>query len=166
MSASPEPQPRRRSLGLTLVEMVISIVVLAIGLVGTLQVVRVVAGHSADPMVRQQIAAIADAYLNEILQQDFHDPDLGAAGGACPTSEGSRTLYDNVCDYDGLDDAGARNALGVAIPSLAGYRVRVDVDDSDSLGGVSGPADLLRVDVRVTYGTTTDVRVSGYRTRL
>ncbi len=146
--------------------MVVSIVVLAIGLVGTLQVVRVVGGRSADPMVRQQIAAIADAYLNEILQQDFHDPDLGAGGGACPSAEASRSLYDNVCDYDGLDDVGARNALGTAIPSLAGYRVRVTVDDADSLAGVSGPADLLRVDVRVTYGTSTDVRVSGYRTRL
>ena len=177
MSVFPEPESRagrvlsralvrrRKRSGLTLVEMVISISILSVGLVGTLQVVRVVGGASADPMIRQQVGAIADAYLTEVLMKDFHDPNLGAAGGVCPTPEASRSLYDNVCDYDGTDDVGARDALDSAIPSLASYRVRVDVDTGDSLGGLSGPADLLRVDVRVTYSTNTDLTVSGYRSR-
>ncbi len=150
--------------GVTLVELVVSIAVLAVGLVGTLQVIRAVGGASADPMVRQQVAALTDAYLNEILLKEFYDPDLGAAGGVCPTPEASRALYDNVCDYDGLDDQGARDTTGTAIASLAAYRVRVEVDPNDTLGGVSGPANLLRVDVRVSVGANVDVTASGYRT--
>lgn len=152
--------------GMTLVEMVISIAVLAIGLVGTLQVVRAVGGRSADPMVRQQVAAIADSYLNEILLRDFYDPDLGAGPGPCPPPEASRTLFDNVCDYDLHVDVGARDALGNPIPDLAAYTVQVSVDDTAALGGLAGPADLLRVDVRVTFGTSVDLSVSGYRARL
>ncbi len=156
---------RKRHAGVTLVEMVISISILSVGLVGTLQVVQVVGGASADPMVRQQVASIADAYLNEILLKDYYDPHLGAGGGACPTPEAARPLYDNVCDYNGTDDSGARDATDTAISGLGGYRVRVNVDPNDSLSGLSGPADLLRVDVRVSYSTNVDLTVSGYRTR-
>ena len=166
MSASSDRRvsTRRAQRGVTLVELTVSIAVLAVGLVGTLQVIRAVGGASADPMVRQQVAALADAYLNEILLKEFYDPDLGAAGGVCPTPEGARSLYDNVCDYDGLDDLGARDTTGTAIASLAAYRVRVEVDPNDTLGGLSGPANLLRVDVRVSVGANVDVTASGYRT--
>lgn len=155
----------RRRAGVTLVELVVSITIIAVALVGTLQVIRVTVGSSADPMIRQQAAAVAESYLTEILLKGFYDPDLGAGGGVCPTSEATRAVWDNVCDYHGLDDGGARDQQGGAIAGLAGYRVRVQVDTTASLGGLSGPADVIRVDVRVNFGTFIDFNVSGYRTR-
>ncbi|MCP3984740.1 MAG: prepilin-type N-terminal cleavage/methylation domain-containing protein [bacterium] len=151
--------------GVTLVELVVSITIIAVALVGTFQVVRVTVGSSADPMIRQQATAVADAYLAEILLKPFYDPDLGAGGGACPTAEATRSIWDNVCDYHGLDDNGARDQQDAAISGLSGYRVRVLIDTTANLGGISGATNVIRVDVRVNFGTHTDFLVSGYRTR-
>jgi len=138
---------------------------MAIALVGTLQVMQVTAGASADPMIVQQASSVADSHLEEILLKPYYDPDLGSGGGVCPTAEGSRSLYDNVCDYNGLDDTGARDHTGTAISELSGFRVRVVVDSAATIGGLSGPADVIRVDVRVTHTAVVDFIVSGYRTR-
>lgn len=160
------PEARKLQAGVTLVELIVSLTIIAVALVGTLQVIRVTVGSSADPMIRQQASAVADAYLSEILLKSFYDPDLGAGGGLCPAAEASRSVWDNICDYQGLDDNGARDQQGTAIAGLTGYRVRVQVETSASLGGLAGPADVVRVDVRVNFGTHTDFNVSGYRTRL
>src|SRR5215510_14030761 len=72
--------------GATLVEMVISIAIIAIVVSGTLLLVQKVAVHSADPMVERQALAIAQAYLEEILLRPYWDPTLGSAGGACFTT--------------------------------------------------------------------------------
>lgn len=151
--------------GATLVEMVISIAIIAIVVSGTLLLVQKVAVHSADPMVERQALAIAQAYLEEILLRPYWDPTLGSAGGACPTAPGSRALYDNVCDYRGLDEAGARDQTGAAVTGLAAYRVRVAVDTAATLGDLSGAGDVLRVDVRVTHPASVDLVLSGFKAR-
>ena len=156
----------RRQAGTTLIELVVSLVVVSVALVGTLQVVTYVTRSSADPVLLHQAAAIADSHLEEILLRDFYDPDLGAGGGVCPSAEASRDLYDNVCDYDGLDDSGPRDQSGSAVAGLSGYRVRVDVDTTANLGALSGTGTVVRVDVRVTHTTAVDLTLSGYRVQL
>ncbi len=147
-----------------MVELVISMVVIAIALAGTLEVHRAALFSSADALAMTQASSIAQAYLEEVLLRPVFDPDLGSGGGACPAAEASRALYDNVCDFDGLDDSGARDQTGTAIAGLGAYRVRVTVDETAQLGDLSGAPDVLRVDVRVTRGTAADVLVSGHRT--
>jgi MSHA pilin protein MshD len=158
-----EPDAGER--GATLVELVISIAIIAIVVSGTLLLVQKVAVHSADPMIERQALAIAQAYLEEILLRPYWDPTLGSAGGACPAAPGSRALYDNVCDYRGLDDAGARDQTGAAVTGLGAYRVRVAVDTAATLGDLSGSADVLRVDVRVTHPAAVDLVLSGFKAR-
>lgn len=140
-------------------------VVIAIALGGTLALHRNVALASADAMGLAQAGAIAEAYLEEALLRPVYDPDLGAGGGACPAPEASRALYDNICDYDGIDDAGARDQSGAATPGLGAFRVRVEVDAGARLGDLAGAPDVLRVDVRVTQGAAIDVALSGHRTQ-
>lgn len=147
---------RQRGRGVTLVELVVTIVVVAIALTGTLQVLGAAMRHSADPMLVAQGGAVGRAYLEEILAKAFAAPP-------CPPPEASRALYDTVCDYDGLDDAGARDQLDAALPGLEAFRVRVDLDPAATLGGLSGPDDVVRVDVRVTHGTSVDLTLSAYR---
>lgn len=153
--------PRRLRSGLTLIELVISIVVLGIALPGVLLAVNAVTARSADPMLQHQASAIAEAYLEEILLKSYLDPD---GGGLCGAPEATRDLYDDVCDYAGLDDAGARTQSGAAVAGLGAYRVRVSVDTAATLGGLSGGAEVLRVDVRVTHPADVDLVLSGYRT--
>ncbi len=154
----------RPEAGLTLIELVIAMVVIAIALSGTLVLHRSVALSSADAMILAQAGVIAEAYLEEALLRPVYDPDLGAAGGVCPAPEASRALFDNLCDYDGLNDAGARDQSGTPTPGLEAYAVQVEVDLGAQLADLSGAPDLLRVDLRVTQGAA-EVLLSGYRTQ-
>lgn len=142
---------------MTLVELVISIVVVSIAVSAVVGVLASNVEHSADAMIVSQAVSIAEAYIEEIALKPFDDPD-GMDG------EASRADFDDVDDYDGLVDAGAADQFGNPIPALSGYAVAVDVTASGVLPGVPA-ADTLRVDVRVTQLPYVDLTVSGYRTR-
>jgi MSHA pilin protein MshD len=147
-----------RERGVTLIELVVSIVVIAIAASAVLGVLASSVGRSADAMVLSQAVSIAEAYLEEIALKPFADPD-GADG------ETLRTDFDDVDDYDGLVDVGARDQFGVALAPLAQYTVTVSVAPSAALASVPS-ADAQRIDVRVTYPPNVTVALSGYRTRL
>jgi len=144
--------------GATLIELVVSIVVIAIAASAVLAVLSRSVGRSADAMVLAQGVAIAEAYLEEISLKAYADPD-GVDG------EALRTDFDDVDDYNGLVDNGARDQFGAAMGSLSAYTVTVTVATSAALTGVPA-ADAERVDVRVTHPGNVTVRLSGYKTRL
>ncbi len=143
--------------GVTLIELVISIVVISIAVSAVLGVLTVNTGASADPMIRQQAIAIAQSHLEEIILKSFDDPD-GVDG------EASRALYDDLDDYDGMTTVGARDQFDTAIAGLALYTVAVAVSPSAALPAV-GAVDAMRVDVRITRSPDIDITLSGYRTR-
>jgi MSHA pilin protein MshD len=144
--------------GATLIELTISIVVIAIAASAVLGVLSSTVGRSADAMVLTQAVAIAEAYLEEIALKPFADPD-GIDG------EASRPSFDDVDDYDGLVDFGARDQFGNALAPLAQYGVAVTVSPSAALAGVPSP-DAQRIDVVVTYPGNGIVALTGYKTRL
>jgi MSHA pilin protein MshD len=148
----------RRERGATLIELVISIVVIAIAASAVLGVLSGTLGRSADAMVLSQAVAIAEAYLEEISLRAFTDPD-GLDG------EAARPAFDDVDDYDGLVDNGARDQFGAALAPLTQYTVTVTVTPSAALTGVPG-ADAQRIDVQVTYPGNGAVALTGYKTRL
>jgi len=148
----------RRERGATLIELIISIVVIAIAASAVLGVLASTVGRSADAMVMSQAVAIAEAYLEEISLKPYADPD-GTDG------EALRPAFDDVDDYHGLVDNGARNQFGTALAPLARYTVTVTVVASTALTGVPG-GDAERIDVRVTYPGNGAVALTGYRTRL
>jgi MSHA pilin protein MshD len=148
----------RRERGATLIELIISIVVIAIAASAVLGLLSSTAGRSADAMVLTQAVSIAEAYLEEISLKAFADPD-GVDG------ETARASFDDVDDYDGLVDVGARDQFGAALAPLAQYTVTVTVAASTALAGVPG-ADAVRIDVRVAYPGNGTVALSGYKTRL
>ena len=144
-----------RQRGTTLIELVISIVIVSIAVSGVLMALTMNVGRSADPMLRHQAVAIAEAYLEEIFLKPFNDPD-GIDG------EASRALYDDIDDYDGLVDAGARDQFDTALPGLSDYTVAVNVTASGALPGI-GAADLFLVSVTITHAAEINFTVSGYR---
>ena len=147
-----------RERGATLIELVVSIVIIAIAAGAVLGVLSRSVGRSADAMVLAQGVSIAEAYLEEIALKSFVDPD-GTDG------EALRPDFDDVDDYNGLVDAGARDQFGTALAPLAAYTVTVTVVASTALAGVPG-ADAERIDVGVTHSGGAVVRLSGYKTRL
>ena len=147
-----------RERGATLIELVISIVVIAIAASAVLGVLSSTVGRSADAMVLSQAVAIAEAYLEEISLKAYADPD-GVDG------EALRPAFDDVDDYNGLVDNGARDQFGTALAPLAQYTVTVTVAASTALAGVPGAA-AARIDVRVTYPGNGTVALTGYKARL
>jgi MSHA pilin protein MshD len=152
-----------RESGVSLIELVVAIVVISIALTGTMLIVDTTTRRSVDPMLERQAISIAESYLEEVLQKAFLDPDDGTL---CPPAEPSRALFDNICDYDGLDETGARNQLGMPVTGLDFYRIEIDIDQTATLGSLTGSANVLRVDATVTDPMGRPVRLAGYRTSL
>jgi MSHA pilin protein MshD len=145
-----------RARGLSLIELIVAIAIVAAGVTAVLGAHAAIASRSADAMLRQQAVAIAESYLEEILLKPFADPDGVDA-------ESGRAEWDDVGDYDGLDDAGIRDQSGRAIAALAAYRATVAVQPSTALTGVAAAASR-RVDVTVTGPQDVRVVLTGYRT--
>lgn len=145
--------------GLSLIELIVSIVVLAVAAVGIFSAIGSLVGRSADPMVRQQSIAIAEAYIEEIQSMAFGLP------GSCPAVPGSggRADFDTVCHYDGLVDNGAVDQNGSAIAALVDYDVSVSISSSTGLGGIAA-GNVARIDVSVTGPTNETVLMTAYRT--
>ena len=78
--------------GMTLIELVMTIVILGIAAAALFSAMAAITGHSADPMLRQQSLAIAEAYLEEITLQAFPASTTCAASN----SGAGRSSFDDV----------------------------------------------------------------------
>ena len=146
---------------MSLIELVVAIVVVAICMTGAFALVDATTRRSADPMLERQATSIAEAYLEEILQQAYLDPDDGTV---CPAAEAQRGLFDNVCDYRDLTEVGARDQTGALVPGLENYRIAIAIDSKAKLGTLAGSTVVLRIDVTVSDPLGRPVRLSAYRT--
>ncbi len=145
----------RRQAGTTLIELVIAIVIVSIAVSAVLKALSMTIGYSADPMLRHQAVAIAEAYLEEIFLKSFDDPN-GVDG------EASRTLYDDVNDYNGLVDVGARDQFNAALAGLDDYTVTVAVTASSALPSIAS-TDLFLISITITHAADINFTVSAYR---
>ncbi len=85
MSIPSDPySSRRKSLGASLVELVVFIVIVSAAVAGIIGVISITTQSSADPLIRKQALAIAEAVLEEVQLQPFTycDPDDPAAATA------------------------------------------------------------------------------------
>lgn len=162
-----------RQAGLTLIELVITIVVLGIAAVAILQSLGVQVVANVDPMLRSQSRLLAEAMINEVQTKAFFDSSQDPAlnpgfipTNACPTPEtltnNDRNAWDNLCDYNGYDSgsAGPRERDGTLMPGLTGYRVQVAVNAGFgvTLGGdLTNQAGCIPQLARITV-TVTDPR--------
>lgn len=147
--------------GFTLIELIVAMVIISVALVGVMSVINYTTLHSADPVLRHQAIAIAEAYMEEISLKNYRDPD---DGNLCPVKESSRDLYDNVCDYKGLSDSGVVDQNGNPIIGLGNYFVNVSVSNPEQPFGPSGATvSGLKIDVTVTDPANESLTLTGYR---
>ena len=113
---------KARERGLTLLEVVIFIVVLAVGFAGMLILYNQITRANVDPLVRKQALAVAQSLLEEIELMPFTycDPDdanvytatsatVGAGGcasmaEAAPGKEAGESRYNNASRFDNVND--------------------------------------------------------------
>ena len=150
----------RRQAGISLVELILFIIIVSVGIVGILSVMNISSQHSADPMVRKQALAIAEALLEEIELKDFSNPSGGFSGAA---TQANRAQFDDVSDYNGFATTGIYPIDSLtAITVLSDYSVSASVDATATLGGVGG-GETKFITVTVT-GPGESITLSGYRT--
>ena len=106
-------KPGRNNRGFSLIELVITIVVLGIAISALSRSLFTNIGRNADPLWQSKATQLAQAYLDEILAMRYADasPLGGGSVGACSidgneADETSRSLYDDVDDYHGLNESG------------------------------------------------------------
>lgn len=137
--------------GSTLIELIITIVIISIALTGILSVVNLTTSHSADPMVQQQAIAIADSYLEEIMLLPITaNPDVSVAG--------DRSTFDNIDDYNGLNDVGVKDQNGNTIANLQNYSVNVAISNE-----TISTVDMKKITITVSRTGTQKIVLTGYR---
>lgn len=134
-----------RCRGITLVELVLAIVVIGVGLAGVLAAFQLAVRSSADPMIRKQIAAIAEEMVEEVSLHPF-----AAAVNVAPSNACARDTFNDVDDYHGYHVLGVCDISGNALPQLADYEVAVAVTPA-TLVGVTAK----RIAVTVSHGPET-----------
>ncbi|MCF8149836.1 MAG: prepilin-type N-terminal cleavage/methylation domain-containing protein [Burkholderiaceae bacterium] len=170
----------RRQRGLTLIELIMFIVIVSVALVGVLTVLNITAKSSADPMIRKQALAVAEAVLEEVMLQPFTwcDPnDTNAATAINYTTcsvataaqntvtakageaRGTATPLDNVFDYN-AETISTNIAGGGTAPFPA--NVTVAAAAFHDITAISGAA--LLITVTVAAGNET-IQLQGYRAR-
>ena len=155
---------RQHQLGLSLVELIMFIIIVSVGIAGILLVMNVSVKSSADPMLRKQAVAMAEAILDEVLAKDYVNPAVGGFTESTPSTCPGRPQYDDVDDYNCFSGAPATavisgtNTLGAtSIVALSSYSATVSVAPVV----VSG-ATMKKVTVTVTGGAET-IQLFGYR---
>jgi MSHA pilin protein MshD len=138
----------------TLIEILVTIVVISIAGTALMGVYTSMLAKSADPIIQQQALAIAEAYMEEIRLKSFNDPD--GVGGE------TRQNFDNIQDYNGLPDTKVRDQNGAAITSLSAYSVTVSVVPQ-SFAGIATVADSMRINVVVSHPAIDPITLSSFR---
>jgi Tfp pilus assembly protein PilV len=128
---------KKTILGASLMELVISIVVIAIGTTGIFSLYIQTTKASIEPILLNQAGTIAQSYMEEILQQTF----------AVNANPAGRNNFNDVSDYNGLSDTnGPRDRFNTAVSNMQLYNVRVTVSNS-AINGIASK----RISVEVTH---------------
>jgi type II secretory pathway pseudopilin PulG len=140
--------------GVTLVESVISTVIVGVMLAAALTAVGAASRTRLSLSERQQGAALAYELMTEVIATHFEDPDETPGWGPEP-SEGTsaRVDFDDVDDYVGWSASPPHDARGNVLPGLTGWTRSVTVtwaDPVDPKNFVEAPSDLKRITVSVT----------------
>ncbi len=105
--------------GFTLVEVMFAVTVLAFSVAALTQAVVSGQSQTYEALHASRAVALAEAMIDEILSKPYNDPEGDLLAGP-DAGEGSRDLFDNADDYNGLAEAAGavQDQSGVAYPEL------------------------------------------------
>ena len=164
--------------GFTLIEVLVTIVVISIAATAIMGVFINTVKTSADPLIQQQAIAIAEAYMEEIQSRKFCEdvsPPMSLPPPqsipSCVTETGgsegaqSRSTFDDIQDYNDpvVVDGVVRDQNYVAIAGRGGYSIAVVVSAA-ALGVTSeGSGNAMRIDITVSHAAIDPITLSGFR---
>lgn len=124
--------------GFTLVEAVLTMVILSIAALAMSQALGFAFVHSSDGLWQARTVALAEAYLEEAAARRYDEaapaggvPPCSAATVSCstigPDAGETRGTFDDVDDYHGLSETPPLDAQGNVRTAFASYRVDMTV---------------------------------------
>lgn len=132
--------------GATLVELVITIVIIGAAMAGVAGAFATLMGRSADPLDQSRATALAQLYMDEILSKPF---DHATPTGGVPPYAGSCTLgaeagesratFNDVDDYDGINQEVPASPLGL-LDGYSNFRVSISVACAGGELGIAAEA--------------------------
>ena len=164
---------KRASQGFTLVETIVSMLVISVAALAMASALGVAFSHSSDSLLYAKSGHLAQAYIEEIQSRRY---DENAAPGGKPScapattpcsaigSDGeTRIQFDDVDDYDGLDDLPPRNSLDQPLTDYPGFRVQVAVTYATAAQVTAWQLDdVSDAKLAVVTVTTPDGKSRGY----
>ena len=155
---------------LSMVEAVISIVVVGVMLVAALNTVAAARLTEQKTGERTRGLLLAEDLMSEILRQHYEDPDLapGSFGlGGDEVGDGSRALWEDVDDYDGWSASPPQQKDGTELVDFKGWTRSVVVrwaDPNDLSQKPLSDAGVKWITVTVTDGNTAVISLDSVRT--
>jgi MSHA pilin protein MshD len=145
----------KKARGFSLIELVITIVIISIALTALSSSLFSAVGRNADPMWQAKATHLAQAYLDEIIAMRYAEtsPLGGGSIGSCAVDgaevgESSRSLFDDVDDYDGLTEtAGFLDTS--ASSNYSGYTIVINVECVGPTNVVSTNSKLIVITITV-----------------
>lgn len=160
----PTPAVDRASRGFTLVELVVTLVVVSIAVLAIGQALSFAFARQSDGLWQAKAVALAQAYVEEIKARRYDE--AAPAGGVPPcapaavpcsavgTDGETRAQFDDVDDYHGLDEQPPLDPAGNPRSDYARYRVQVSVAYLDAAQvaafGLDDATDAKLITVAVT----------------
>lgn len=147
--------------GATLVELVMTIVIISVAIAGVVGAFALISGRSADALNETRAVELAQLYLDEVMSKKYDDqtPPGGVDGNGNPytgadrcgvSDEGqSRTEYDDVDDYDSINGPPTSKVDNTALSGYSGYTVAIDVVCAGADLSVSNN-DVKRIDMTIS----------------
>lgn len=152
--------------GFSLVEMIVTILIISIATVGISSSLAFGLRHQSDGIWRTKAVALADAYFEEIAAKRYDEntpnggvpacsPTTIACSSAANFDDGeTRGEFDDVDDYNGVSDMPPQDANGNPRIGYNNYRVSVDVAYASPAQvtalGLAAASDAKVVTIRVT----------------
>jgi type II secretory pathway pseudopilin PulG len=161
------PRTSRRRAGFTLVEAVISILIVSVMLTAALHTVgastrsqRLLADRATGGMLAQDL-------MNEIIGLDYEDAAVPNLLGTEPSENDSTRLeFDDVDDYDGWMASPPQYRDGTPMPVDTDYRRTAHVEwvkPTDVTDTVASDSGVKRIVVEVTFGGRLITRLTSFR---
>ncbi|SOB76711.1 MSHA pilin protein MshD [Marinobacter sp. LV10R510-11A] len=160
--------PHTRASGATLVELVITIVIISVAIAGVVGAFAVITGRSADPLNQTRAVGLAQLYMDEILSRKYDEatPPGGVpktSGCAINTEESDRENYDDVDDYNAINSAASENTDGELLGSAySGFTVSVNVSCAGGEVGLAAD-EAKRIDITIIDPSSQSYLFTAYR---
>jgi MSHA pilin protein MshD len=169
----------RGARGFTLIEIIVSIVAIAILMTLVISIFAPQVVRGTDPLFSMRAAELGQSYLEEMLGKRFaENSPFGNAQrcgdsvgpGACTPSLGtdvgetaSHTTFDDFDDYNGFTDSPPTDQSGSVRSNYTGFSVTATVTNAGTEVGLNN-LDAKRVDIIVTDPRGSQYKFSAYKT--